>query len=112
MGKGGVSKPLPTPTFGVTMECDNCKQDAHEIYHCSETGDWRCSGCRPLSQGPSDSFHVIETVNIEGYGSTSKNRVAELNRRVVMDMKKDGTYTVGRRGENGKIQDRAPDYHK
>lgn len=41
----------------------------------------------------------------------STARIDELERRVILPYEKDGGgYFVGRRGENGEIQEREPDY--
>lgn len=42
--------------------------------------------------------------------SASKAQLDELDRRVIIGDKPDGGYILGRRGENGKIQDKSPDY--
>ena len=51
---------------------------------------------------------------LRGYGFVSKARVAELERRVMLPYDKPGGgYYVGRRMENGKIdENRQPDYRK
>lgn len=53
----------------------------------------------------------FNTVFLDDYGNISAARLDEIQRRVVLpDAKPGGGYYLGRRGENGKIQDRAPDY--
>lgn len=54
----------------------------------------------------------VDTIVIRGYGVVSKARVAELERRVMLPYDKPGGgYYVGRRMENGKInENKVPDY--
>ena len=54
---------------------------------------------------------VRDTVYLAEYGNCSKARLNEMDRRVILNHNiKEGTYDLGRRGENGKIQEREPDY--
>ena len=56
---------------------------------------------------------AIDKVYLEGYGHVEASRLRELERRVItrdIDPKNPTDYFVGRRGENGKIQDREPSY--
>ena len=44
--------------------------------------------------------------------TVTKKQLEELDRRVILPIKREGGgYYVGRRGENGKIQERWPRYH-
>ena len=69
-----------------------------------------CDACRPhrdigIPRKP------IETINLAGYGRVSVNRIKELERRVILPYNApDGGYYVGRKGENGRIQEREPSY--
>ena len=56
---------------------------------------------------------MISKTFIPGYGQVENSRIAEMRRRVILPdapTEPDKDYYVGRRGENGKIQDREPDY--
>lgn len=56
-------------------------------------------------------FYCDEKVTMPSGRQVSRARIDELNRRVVLNYNpNDGTYDVGRLGENGKIQEKAPDY--
>ena len=59
---------------------------------------------------------IQETEYVKGYGNVSKARLKEMERRVVLPYKKgepgSGEYYLGRIGENGKVQERHPDYRK
>lgn len=55
----------------------------------------------------------IQKVFLKGYGYESVNRIKELERRVILPYEKPGVqggYYVGRKGENGKIQEKQPTY--
>lgn len=56
-----------------------------------------------------------ETVKLKGYGTVSKARLKEMDRRVILPYKKAdgieaGQYYVGRRTDSGKIEERNPKY--
>ena len=54
---------------------------------------------------------VIKKRFIKGYGYVPESRLNEIRRRVILPYERDGNgYYVGRRGENGKIQEREPNY--
>lgn len=57
----------------------------------------------------------LEYENLAGYGKVLKSRLRELDRRVVLPYKKgtpgSGEYYLGRMGENGKVQEKHPNYH-
>ena len=67
-----------------------------------------CDECYP----PKLFFPGIqETVTLKGYGKVLKSRLNEMDRRVILkDENKEGGYHLGRKGENGKVQDREPSY--
>ena len=48
-------------------------------------------------------------VHIAGYGNASVSRVKELERRSILPYDVDGGYVVGRRGDNGKVQEKEQD---
>lgn len=93
------------------MECEICRKDAIELW-CND-GIWHCAD-HSFERDPEGkgSFYARSTVFIPGYGNESKARLDEVTRRVIVKMNKDGTYVLGRRGENGKVQDRQPNYYK
>ena len=56
---------------------------------------------------------LVETFYLKDYGKVSKKRIEEMRRRVIVPHAEDsdGNYVVGRRGENGRIQEgREPSY--
>lgn len=69
-----------------------------------------CSDCVPYKPTASEGHHFIETEYIPKMGYVWKSRIKELHRRVILPHT-DGNshYYVGRRGENGRIQEREPD---
>lgn len=75
-----------------------------------------CSECHPpewdMSSGWDGVPVCIEKVYVRDYGYASVKRIEEVKRRVILPVTpNDGTsYYVGRRGENGKIQEREPNY--
>jgi hypothetical protein len=90
-------------------KCKSC-QEWGKKYH----KDVTCGLC---PDGPYENrgfnFSTPEVVVLNGSYKTTKSRVNELERRVVLNYdKKTGSYDVGRRGENGKIQERQPNYYK
>jgi hypothetical protein len=75
-----------------------------------------CDSCYEEKVKPANArfvkhSYVKDTLYLENYGNVSKARIDELNRRHIVEYKKDGSYILGRKGENGKIQDRSPDYY-
>lgn len=73
-------------------------------------GFYCCDICNPP---PFFNFGIVETVNLPDYGQVPKKRIDELKRRVILPYERaDGGYYVGRRGENGKVQEREPDYSR
>lgn len=68
-----------------------------------------CDDC--VKEKEIGSPQSIEKVFLKGYGHESKARIAEMERRVILPYDKPGGgYYVGRRGENGKVQERHPSY--
>ena len=55
---------------------------------------------------------AITKTFIRDYGNVSEKRIGELRRRVILPVKPDdgSDYWVGRKGENGRIQEREPSY--
>ena len=91
------------------MTCDNCKAETARLTSIGNL-TWVCKGCVPQRASDGRYFRVSETVWVEGE-KTTKAQIDELCRRVVLpDHKADGGYYLGRRGENGKVQDREPTY--
>lgn len=74
-----------------------------------------CSERRKKDLGHDDSLGVPSLISftyIKDYGKVEDSRLRELERRVIIpgSEKPDGTYHVGRKGENGKIQEKEPGY--
>lgn len=85
----------------------------YKCWYC-RTGDQICcdSCADKLSKGLIDNksnIYLKDVVYLEGFGKSSRAQIDEVQRRVVLN--DDGShYDVGRRGENGKIQERQPNY--
>lgn len=91
------------------QKCDVCKTEGHYRLRSMGGGIWACRGCA-YSPTPT-GIYLQETVQFKTLGAVSKRRVQELERRVILPYDKPGGgYYVGRRGENGKIQERWPNY--
>lgn len=72
-------------------------------------GKYCCGECVPFNFM---GVTIKETEFIQEYGNVSKNRLREMDRRVILPYNKpDGGYYLGRRGENGKIQEREPRHY-
>lgn len=75
-------------------------------------GEYVCDDCTPSNSGVTTS--VIEKVLLKNYGHVEKSRLNELNRRVIIPVepnsKSGKDYYLGRRGENGKVQEKHPSY--
>ena len=88
------------------MKCQVCKK--REKTRVSENL-YCCNSCQPpkLHWGG-----FVEKVVLPGYGNVEVSRLKEMERRVILkDERKDGgSYYLGRKGENGKVQDREPSY--
>lgn len=69
-----------------------------------------CAICELDLESKGMTANIKDNVYLESYGTVSKARLDELNRRTLI-YDKDGTEHLCRRGENGKIQDRHPDYY-
>ena len=72
-----------------------------------------CKDCSTL--GKSDVIGIpnfISKVFLKDYGHVEQSRLNELDRRAIIpgSLKPDGTYKVGRRGEDGKIHEKEPNY--
>lgn len=92
--------------------------NAWYCYSCGkglEPKEHYCDPCIKKLKEHKGSSKVV-TINktyIPGYGNVSDSRIKEMERRVILPYDApDGGYYVGRRGENGKIQEREPNYHK
>lgn len=73
---------------------------------------WKRNYCDNCVRDKEIGFsHVRGTVFLRNYGSESSARIKEMERRVVLNYNpKDGSYDVGRLGENGKVQEKEPTY--
>lgn len=69
-----------------------------------------CSICELDLESKGQLANVKDTVWLDNYGNVSAARLDELNRRTLI-FDKHGKEHLCRRGENGKIQDRHPDYY-
>lgn len=72
-----------------------------------------CEDCWPKQRylGPGVPTN-LEYTDVPGYGKVLKSRLKEMKRRVILpiepDPKSGVSYYVGRRGDNGKIQEITP----
>ena len=108
----------------MTLHCDICKNTVSRL-RCKNSV-WYCLDCffKRIPEQSNDTFAVIQKVKIGTYGDVSINRLKEIERRVILPYEraetkiingkiyKSNSYYVGRRGDNGKIQERSPDYSK
>lgn len=95
------------------MKCDKCKQkDSKGIYHHVSGEGFFCTNCLPYKElSLNELAHLNQKVYLKDYGWTTQSRLNEMERRVILPYEKGRTgYYVGRRGENGKIQEREPNY--
>lgn len=80
---------------------------------CYEDGKLCCSSCeQKLKEGKicnRSNVYIKETIILSDGLRTSRAQISEVERRVVLN-DNGQTYDVGRRGENGKIQEREPNY--
>ena len=93
----------------MDMTCEGCGQKRCYSLRQTDMG-WLCKHC--LSRPLAVPAGLQVNVNLRGYGNVSQARINELKRRVILPHveSEDGSYVVGRRGENGKVQDKAPSY--
>lgn len=91
--------------------CESCEHNKNEYgkfygcFSCPCPPEW-VTDKQPLA-------HIVDTVHLRDYGTVSKARLNEMDRRVVLPYDvPGGGYMVGRRGENGKIQEKYPDIRK
>lgn len=73
---------------------------------------WACLSCvskrEPIYEGFASTKEMVKLKSM----SVPRKWLDELERRVILPYeKKGGGYYIGRRGENGKIQERSPRYH-
>ena len=95
------------------MTCNSCKTEGHSRLRFIGSGLFVCAFCVPSNpiQADSSGIHIQNKVFINGYGNVSEKRLKEMDRRTILPTKRnDGGYYLGRRGENGKIQERHPTY--
>ena len=68
-----------------------------------------CDLC--VSDKPIGVHCVKDLVYLKGYGYESLKRINELERRYILPYEKPGGgYYLGRKSENGKIQEKHPNY--
>lgn len=93
------------------MKCDKCEVNQYEVRYSITDDKWLCRDCVVDPILETDGFGLIEKDTLESGRQVSRARLDELHRRVVTEYNPtDGSYKLRRRGENGKIQDRHPDY--
>lgn len=87
----------------------------YKCWYCRiyEDGKLCCSSCeKKLKAGKlsnKSNVYIKETVILCDGMKATKAQIDEVERRVVLN-DNGQTYDVGRRGENGKIQEREPNY--
>jgi hypothetical protein len=92
------------------LNCDICKTEGHYKLRSLGKGVWACKGCL-YTPAPAAGVGLSKTVLLNGSYKTTEARIRELERRVILPYSQaDGGYAVGRRGENGRIQEREPNY--
>jgi hypothetical protein len=98
------------------MKCESCNISKYEVYAINKSGKpfdsaWLCRDCQGYEYSDSPALH--EVVYLKGYGKVSKARLNEMDRRVILPHDvPGGGYYVGRRGDNGKIQEKYPNIQK
>jgi hypothetical protein len=92
------------------LNCDICKTEGHYRLRSLGRGIFACRDCS-YAPAPKSGVTITETVVLNGSYKTTRARIKELERRVILPYNTaDGGYAVGRRGENGRIQEREPNY--
>ena len=89
------------------MTCDICNENVYRV-RLIGNGVFACQGCRrepPKEYAPL----IVNRVFLHGEWTTIRE-MDEVRRRVPLNVKKDGTYDLGRRSENGRIEEREPTY--
>ena len=87
----------------------------YKCWYCriDEDGKLCCSSCeKKLKEGKLSNkanVYVKEVVVLTDGFKATKAQIDEVGRRVILN-DNGQTYDVGRRGENGKIQERQPNY--
>ena len=86
---------------------------AYKCWYCRKGEEIICPECNEkykgqLSYGTQPS--VVEKINLGEGVIATKKQLAEMDRRVIIKHNMDGSYVLGRKGENGKIQERHPNY--
>ena len=90
------------------MTCDNCKDLAYRVHSVGD-GVFVCRNCYTAPPNR-ENVGSRDTVLV-GKTWTTKGQLDELERRRILPYEKPGGgYYVGRMGENGKIQEKAPDF--
>lgn len=96
--------------YWIRGKCNYCEKE-------TEDQSSVCDSCyedkvKPETKAFNDKTipNVKQTVWLENYGNVSAARLDELNRRALIT-DKNGKEHLCRLGENGKIQERHPDYY-
>ena len=94
------------------MICDICKTEGHIKITLVKIGQFACSDCY-VQPAKSNGIRVVQTIYLgKERMKTTQARLNELKRRVILPVEPTNgdNYCLGRRGENGKIQEREPTY--
>jgi len=92
------------------QKCDVCKTEGHYKLRSVWNGVWSCHEClrtEPIFEG----VGIKNRIRVGSQWATEK-QLKELERRVILPYDKPGGgYYLGRRMENGKVnEDKMPDY--
>ena len=88
------------------MKCDSCSTPSYRLRSVGN-GKWVCRNCL----GYASQYVSVKTkIKVGGMWATQR-QLDEMGRRKILPYEKPGGgYYLGRMGENGKIQEKAPDY--
>lgn len=91
------------------LNCDICKTEGHYKLKCIDRV-WACPLCSGKREFKESGVGLKTKIKIGNQWAT-KRQLDEMDRRVMLPYSKPGGgYYLGRRGENGKVQERHPDY--
>lgn len=106
--------PIKTPhNFMEKAKCMYCKKRTDEPWFSLIP---ICDSCYENKVKPENAAYasrskpmMVEVMHLAADVKCTKAQWNEMNRRVVLN-DNGSTYDVGRRGDNGKVQDRTPNY--
>jgi len=93
------------------MECTICNTD-HIRLRSLGNEVWSCYNClsKRSFESTDSGIRIVKKIRL-GSQVATEAQLKELERRRILPQKKEGGgYYLGRMGENGKIQERWPDY--